>query len=223
MRNVMRAGSAVVVFALASVGTAKADYMNTFDSSVSPLRYDFGGTGNPTVTLNTTYNTAGAAGSGSAQFSFSFANQSGLAYTADIFSTPTTIYNISFDLLVDPSSASGAANHGAGYFQVATRTTDNYDFVDSGYAENLGNPSYDTTTHYGVWEHISIPLTAVTGTSVRAITFQDYNNDNIAGPVTYYIDNLVVSTTPTPEPASLGALTMVAAALLRRRRVADAR
>lgn len=204
------------VASMTLISTASADYINTFDTSVAPLRYDFGGTNSPTVTFDGTKNLNGPAGSGSAKMTFSFAPNSGLAYTADVFGTPTDITNISFDLFVDPSSSSGAANHGAGYFQVATRLTDGYNFVDTGYAENLGNPSYDAVTHYGVWEHISIPLTAATGTGVRAITFQDYNNDNIPGQVIYYVDNLVLTT--VPEPASLGLLAASAAGLLARRR-----
>ena len=222
MRALIQRSVAAAVLVVGVGSAAQADYSNTFDTGIAPLRYDFGGT-NATATFDSTHNTGGPAGSGSAKLSFGFANNTGLAYTADVFATPTTIYNVSFDVFVDPASPFGAANHGAGYFQVAARQTDGYTFVDSGYNENLGNPGYDSVTHYGVWEHISINFTATTGANVRAITFQDYNNDNInttSTPVTYYLDNLVISTTPpgTPEPASLGLIAVAGSMLLRRRR-----
>ncbi|MDB5325991.1 MAG: hypothetical protein JWM57_1560 [Phycisphaerales bacterium] len=221
MRVRVPAAVGVVAIVLFS-GNAWADYSNTFDASEAPFRVDYygGTTAAPTVTFDSTHNLGGPAGSGSAKFTASLnGTAAGVAFTADAMYPAVTAYNISFDLMVDTASASGAANHGAGYFQVQTRLTDNYNSSDSGYNENLGNPAYDSVAHYGVWEHISIPLgPATTGNGVRAITIQDYNNDSINGTVTYYVDNLVLTTTPTPEPATFGLIGIGGGLLMRRRR-----
>jgi hypothetical protein len=53
----------------------------------------------------------------------------------------------------------------------------------------------------GVWQHVTIPLDG-TDNSIRALTFQDFNDTtrNINGTETIYIDNLALS---VPEPTSV--------------------
>lgn len=203
-------------------GTAQADYLNTFDTSASPFRFDYGTAASSTsLEFDADQNFGGPAGSGSAQFTQTFtAPDTSAAFTADIFAATTPVFGISFDLRVDPASVSGANNRGGGYFQVFTRQTDGYNPQVEVYNENLGNPSFAATTNYGEWVHVELTLDPLTtGANVRALTIQDYNNDNLSGTVIYNIDNLIITTTdPVPEPASLGLIGVAAAALLARRR-----
>jgi hypothetical protein len=212
---------------------------NNFDNNLNPSQYpyvalDYGGAGsttaNSTETWENTYDATGNGG-GAVQLSTTFnepANGAGgSAFVVQLESNPSnpgatdaTLYatNVSFDVLVDPSSTPDAYG-GYGYFQVAT-VEPNYSQDGNSFAEELGNPTYSSPST-GTWQHISIPLNPAD--PFFAVVFQDYQDAGRAtvGPVTYDIDDLTL--TPVPEPASLGMLGLTVPALLRRRRAAAGR
>ncbi len=145
--------------------------------------------------------------------------------------------SISLYLEIAPGSAVSGTNGASyaagssGYFQIAYRDA-SYGFNNvpdvivngndqhaNGY--QFGDPTYSGTSDQGTWEHIVIPFS--TPTALRALTFQDYNNDTsggtlVAGNVTWYIDDLTFTPPAVPEPASLGLLGLAVPALLARRR-----
>jgi hypothetical protein len=196
----------------ASVVTSRADvaaFINTFDDTNSfittatynppppIIRFEYG-TAAAGATHSVTWSTNDAqtnANSGSVKLSWNWvwattSDDGSAAFAFDLFNfanTVTNASNLSFDIMVDPSSAVGT-NNGYGYFEVATRDA-NYAFnkITSFNAEmGASGP--------GVWHHYSIPLTGI-NSSVRALTFQDYNDTyrQINGAVTIYVDNLTLS------------------------------
>ena len=198
----------IVASALAGTG-AQAQYLNTFDSGTSPWRFDYGtatASANHSVTFapGPTYDAGGSGASGSAELSWTWnetADGDGsTAFTADVLGTPGQSFvggTLSFDIYLDPSSTPG--NFGDyGYFQIITRNTDSYSFNDTG----VGNGLLSFVTAPGQWKHVSVPLDAVHGNLVRAITIQDYGDSgrNINGPMTIYIDNLQLQPAPVSIP-----------------------
>ena len=187
--------SAVAALSLAL--SANAQYTNTFDSSSSPFRYDFGNAITPTVTFGT--NDAGGSplggypNSGSAALSWTWNGTAGGAdFTVD-FLYPAANYvgaTVSFDIYVDPSSTPGGYND-YGYFQVNTRYTDNYTYGPS-YVNSGIVPALVSTT--GKWGHVSFVLGSE-ASALRALTFQDYNDSGrgISGPMKIFIDNFKIT------------------------------
>jgi hypothetical protein len=209
--------AALVAGGLSAV-SAQAQYLNTFGSSSSPFRFDYGTVASDSVTWASgpTFDAGGSAGSGSADLSWTWASSGsgqGAAFTADLFGTDQNYVGatLSFDIYVASSSTPGTDNS-YGYFQVFNR--------DDGYAEGPGlfNESLvgGVVSATGQWQHVSVTLGADAST-LRALTFQDYDNgNNIAGSETIYIDNL--SLTPVPEPSTIALAGIGLAGLLGIRR-----
>src|SRR5450432_2631761 len=104
----------------AAIVTAQAQptYLNTFNTSSSPFRFDYGATtpaANHAVTFapGPTYDAGGSAASGSAKLAWTFNyvadGAGGATFTADIVFPATNVvgYTLSFDIMVDPSSTPG--------------------------------------------------------------------------------------------------------------------
>jgi hypothetical protein len=186
-----------------------------YNPPAEDFAFDYGGP-TPTADHSVSFTTAEDAtgnGGGSIKLSWNFSASDGsesAAFTTDIFPSAETVNTVSFDLMVDPSSTLGGYSRYA-YFQVINRD-ENYGEDGSFIATNLSGPT-------GVWQQFTGTVPA--GLSVRGLTFQFYQNvpgDDITGPETVYIDNLVLSATPVPEPVSLGLLALGAPALMMRRR-----
>jgi hypothetical protein len=191
---------------------------------VPNVRFDYGAA-TPTATWNTFFspthdNTGGSSGSLGVNWTWNH-NADGdgsMAFTMDINSINAVKYtNLSFDIMVDPNSTFDTFG-GIGYFQVFARGQ-SYNETDTGYNEELGNPTFSSPTA-GTWEHISIPLTTPATENIRGLTFQLFNDTgrNINGPDTIYLDNIILTDTNVPEPASMGLLFAAGAVMLRRRR-----
>ena len=213
----------LVLLALAfSVGVSRADiafYQNTFDdaSSFQPntanfnpppiaIRFD-NGAPSPAATFNAAWSTNDAAtniNSGSAAISWIWNTNDGsgqLDTTVDLFPNATSgpqtnVSLISFDVMVDPSSATDVFN-GYGDLELVTRDDSyNYNHVDGVFIE-LGNPTFGQNLA-GTWQHVSVPVSGINSV-VRALTIHIFNdvgtnnNRNINGPAKIYIDNLTLS------------------------------
>jgi len=198
----------------------------TTGPKVPNVRFDFGAP-TPTATFTSFFspnhdNTGGSSGSLGIQWNWNAAadGSGAMAFTLDVNNNAVNYTNLSFDVMVDPNSAMDPFS-GIGFFQVAVRDA-NYDFTDSGFSEELGNPTFSSPTA-GTWEHISIPLSTPARKSIRGITFQLFNDSgagarNIVGQDTMYLDNIVLTDTNVPEPASMGLLFVAGSMMLRRRR-----
>ena len=223
-----------VAATLAAV-TAQAQYLNTFDTpgsittgtrTYNPpptwVGYDYGNATADSVAWSS-LDAAGNPSSGSVELNWTWDyadNGAGSAgFTFDIYPYPGVSYvggTLSFDLYLASSSTPGGYSD-YGYFQVFTRDT-SYD--DN--ATSLGEGLSTAAGGVGVWTLVTIPLDATSGNSIRAITFQDYNDSgrSINGSETIYIDNLQL--TPVPEPSSIALVGLGLAGLLfvRRNRTA---
>jgi hypothetical protein len=216
--------------------TAKADVNLTFDNSssivtstgfptfgsyaldnpgtpaVPNVRFDFSSPNSGTPSWSS-QDAANNAGSGSVKLSMVLAANGAAAFTMDLFNNVQSFANLSFDVMVDPSSTPEAAGTAAGYgyFQVATR--------DSGYGFNtIGSIGEDIGASYtgvtaGNWQHFNVALTGATQ-PIRALTFQDYGGpgQNVNGSVILYIDNIQL--TSVPEPSSVALMSVGGAALV---------
>ena len=184
-------------------------FLNTFDNTSSfnnarnynppPMGsgFDYGNSTANTIAwaAGPTYDAGGSSASGSFELNWTWdhtANGDGSAdFTVDLF--PQAIDcsggTLSFDIMIDPSSTAGDAGD-YGYLQVATRDNSYGLTFISGFGEGMLTAAGGAT---GTWGHVSIPLGA--GTSVRGLTFQDYNDAAraINGSETIYIDNLQVT------------------------------
>ncbi len=205
MRTKLDRYTALLILATGG-GVAQAQYLNTFDTSSSPFRYDYGNDTNHSVAWMSgpAYDAGGSAFSGSARLSwtwdYSTKGAGAAAFTADLF-YPAQNYagaTLSFDLMVDSSSTAGGLND-YGYFQVYDRYTDLYSPGPGLLNEGLVGGVVPAVGH---WYHVSVTLGAE-ASQLRAVTFQDYNDSyrTITGPETIYIDNLAL--TLVPEPSSL--------------------
>jgi hypothetical protein len=235
----MRKNQFVLALAVASLTavTAKAQYLNTFDTSGSfttgsrtfnppPIwiGFDFG---SATATANhsiawTSLDAGGNAGSGSVQLGWTWNTAvdgaGSAAFTMDLLPSPGQSFvggTLSFDLYLDPSSTPGNFND-YGFFQVIARNTDAYNFDDTG----VGNGLSTFVTAPGQWTHVSIPLNATTGNLIRALTFQDFSGTdrNINGPELIDIDNLQLTPAPVPEPSTIALAGIGVAGLISIRR-----
>ena len=219
MRHMTRAVSTACAFAIVTLvvgATALAQptiVVNRFDTAAetNDWRFDFGGVAQ-TKSFSTDNAGGGGALSGSMEVAMTFPatnNDHKGAYTNDEFFPGQNLanYMLDFDVKVVEGSAPDAFGNN-GFFQFATRNTDNYNFI---------NQFGDNVRVADGWRHVSVPLTAPVN-AVRALTFQLYGgpDQNINGTVTLRIDNVVL--TPIPEPASLGALALVGAVVAARRR-----
>ena len=223
MKKIQLIMMASAVASLTSL-TAQAQYSNPFNTTSSPFRFDYGTTTASTTATTTwvsgpTYDAGGSALSGSAKLSWTWNHTAdgdgGAAFTADLFGTDQNYAGstLSFDIMVDPNSVAGGFND-YGYFQVFDR--------DDGYAGGPGmlNESLvgGVATTVGTWAHVSVVLGADAST-LRALTFQDYNDAgrSINGPETIYIDNLTLTPVPEPSTIALAGFGGIAALLAIRR------
>jgi hypothetical protein len=181
----------------------------TFDgaASVSSWRLDFGdASGLSTVAWNAV---EGKNGAGSLQLNYHFPNN-GVAFTGDVFPSVTDFsgQTISFDIKVDPGSATDAFGNN-GYYQFVVRNTDGY--VYNAQAAPLQGNLNDANG----WVNFSAPLTG--SNAVRAFTIQLYGgpDQNLPGDVTLYIDNINI--VPEPSAAMLVGLGVFGACARRRR------
>ena len=199
-------------------GTRADIVVNRFDSAseISQWRFDYGGVTH-TESFDPTMDAGGSTSSGSMKIVLQFdpalgGNNKG-AYTHDFFPAMdgTAFSGMSMDVKVDPNSAPDAFNNN-GYFKLVIRNNDSYDFN-----QQFG----DNTKAADGWRHISVsPLVGgpTAYNHIRGITWELYGgpSQNINGPVTLWIDNVVFNQVPEP-----GSCTLVGAALLavlRRRR-----
>jgi hypothetical protein len=234
--------AAAVIFIAAQASAQTTTF--TFDTSSSfqhngshnynppPIaaEFDYGGTvpsTNHTVDWSPNESTfTNTPGSGSMKLNWIWSHtvdgDNAAAFIVDTFASPApSISNVSFDIMVDPSSTADAFG-GYGYFEVITRNNDAYDYNKVGnFNQELANPSYGSPVSPGpgVWQHISIPLTGVNAQPLRAFEFQDYNDAgrNMNGPETIYIDNLTFTAVPEPTALALIALAVPAFVAARRR------
>lgn len=174
-------------------GWARGDVvLNRFDTAAeaNQWRFDFGGVGN-TMGWDLTHDAANNPNSGSLMVTFNFdatlaSNNKG-AVTRDIAPTlnGTQFSGLSMDIMVDPMSATDAFGLN-GYGTVALRNGDNYDW----------EPQFnDNLSAAGGWRHIEVSPLQGTVNAIRALTLQLYGGpqQNLTGPVTFWIDNVVLT------------------------------
>jgi hypothetical protein len=196
---------------------------NPGSPAVPNARFDFDSAGNiaPSSISWSSQDAANNSSSGSLKVSWNFSLANGSSqsdFTLDLFNSAQTFDMLSFDIMVDPSSAADSFG-GYGDLQVFTRDG-LYTVANTGFNEELGNPDFNVTGDAGTWEHVTIPLSGF-DSSVRAITFRDFEDvgafgRNINGPVTIYIDNLTLAEAPEPSAAALSGLCLVAIIFTRR-------
>ncbi len=180
-------------------------YTNTFGTTYSPFRYDFGNALTPTVAWSTN-DANGSATSGSAELSWTWnwASQGagGAAFTGDFLYPEQNLAGatVSFDIYVDPSSTAGLAGD-YGYFQVNTRYNNStYTYGPTYLGKSLVGLS-GLVSAVGKWGHANFVLGAEAST-LRALTFQDYNDSSrqITGNELIYIDNVKMIPLQTNVP-----------------------
>jgi hypothetical protein len=179
---------------------------------VPNVRFDYGSPNSGTPSWSS-QDAGGNPASGSVELSMVLAGSGSAGFTFDLFNNAQNFSNLSFDVMVDPSSTPEAAGvaAGYGYFQVATRDG-SYTFNGiSAIGEDIGAAYTGYTA--GEWQHFSVALTGA-NQSIRALTFQDYGGpgQNVNGPVILYIDN--IDLTPVPEPSSIALIGLGGALLL---------
>src|SRR5262249_34957616 len=128
------------------------------------------------------------------------------AYTRDLFPglDGTTFSSLQMDVRVDSSSAVDAFGNN-GFFQLVVRNTGNYDY-NAQFGDNIRSADG--------WRHIVVSPLVGQVNDIRGITWQLYGgpSQNLPGPVTLWIDNIVF--TPVPEPSSWALAALGALALL---------
>ena len=208
------AALAGLTLALAA-GPACADtIINQFDTSseVGQWRFDFGGVTHATV-FDPTLDANGNAASGSMRITLGFivglGGDNKAAYTRDLFPglNGGLFSAMSMDVRVDPGSAPDAFGNN-GFFQMVIRNTGNYDY-NTQFGDNLRSADG--------WHHIVVSPLVGAVNDIRGVTWQLYGgpSQNLPGPVTLWIDNVVF--TPVPEPSSLALAALGALALLAHR------
>lgn len=190
--------------------------INRFNSSseVSQWRFDFGGAGH-TATFDPSMDANGNAASGAMRVVLSFNTALGgenkAAYTRDAFFpgvNGSEFSGLQMDLRIDPASAVDAFGNN-GFFSVAIRNTDNYNYIQQ-FGDNVRSADG--------WRHINASPLIAPYEAIRAITWQLYGgpSQNINGELTLWIDN--VEFTPVPEPSALGLAVLGGLGLLVLRR-----
>jgi hypothetical protein len=145
-------------------------------------------------------------------FNTALGGENKAAYTRDAFfpgADGSQFSGLQMDLRIDPSSAVDAFGNN-GFFSLAIRNTDNYNYVQQ-FGDNVRSADG--------WRHINAsPLTAPYD-AIRAITWQLYGgpSQNLNGDLILWVDN--VEFTPVPEPSTLmlGAIGAFALFFYRRR------
>jgi len=194
---------------------AQSTIINQFNSAseVSQWRFDFGGvTHTESFDPNVDGNNNPASGSMKVVLGFSSSlsgNNKG-AYTRDAFFPGVNGANfatLQFDVKVDPSSALDAFGNN-GFFSIALRNTDNYNYIDQVNTDQSLNSANG-------WVHINAPLTGPYD-AIRALTWQLYGgpSQNIDGTVTLWFDNVIFTAAVVPEPSSLALASLGGLALL---------
>ena len=182
---------------LSASGDVIVNRFNT-TNEVSQWRFDFGG-----VTHSELFSTDDANGnplSGSLRVTMNFPAGNGDhkgAYTRDAFFPGVNgsgFTGLQFDVKVDSGSAFDAFGNN-GFFSMALRNTDNYNYVQQ-FGDNIRIDAG--------WRHVSVPLTGPFD-AIRGLTFQLYGgpSQNLPGPVTLYIDNVLFTEVPEPSAAAL--------------------
>lgn len=185
--------------------------VNRFDqaSEVGQWRLDFGSAA-VTQTWDPSENADAGAGYGSLKLTVSFDAALGannqFALTRE-YAFPATnlsqFSRIQMDVKIATNSPIFAGGNGAsGYFQIAIRNTDNYNWVSQ-----FGGNLYSSNG----WFHIDAPLTAPVD-AVRAFSLALWGGapQNLTGTATIWMDNLVVSEAQLPpqivtQPQSMAA------------------
>ena len=107
----------------------------------------------------------------------------------------TKFSGMSFDVMIDPNSAKDAFGAN-GFGTMAMRNGPNWDW----------EPQFnDNLSASAGWRHVSVPALTGTINAVHALTFQIYGgpSQNITGPVTFWIDNVVLTQNMIPGDANL--------------------
>ena len=201
---------AMAVFLMVSA-TASATLINDFDAGLESWRYDFGGPG------SISYDAAeGSPGNplGAAKLTFSFPYAGSIAFTGDVFGSPTDLTGLpllKFDIKIDTANSSQDAFGNYGYMEMVSRETGGYSWG--------GQPGQNLTAASG-WQTFSVSTTSgLTMAQTRALTLQLYGGapQNIPGPVTVWLDN--IRTVPEPGTISLLGLATIFNLMQRRRKV----
>ncbi len=132
------------------------------------------------------------------------------AYTRDAFFpgvNGSQFSGLQMDLKIDPGSAQDAFGNN-GFFSLAIRNTDNYNYVQQ-FGDNVRSADG--------WRHISASPLVPPDDAIRAITWQLYGgpSQNINGTLTMWIDNVEFTTVPEPSTFGLAGLVGLAFIALR--------
>jgi len=205
-----------------SIGLAPAQVLivNQFNSAaeVSQWRYDYG-ISTTTFTFDPTLDANGNPGSGSMRvdvpFNSALMGNNKVGLTTDRWYPGISgagFERLEFDIRVDPSSAPDAFGLN-GYFSMAIRNTDSYNYVGE-FNDNIGI-SWQTNMPNG-WRHCVVSPLVTPDDAIRALTIQLYGgpSQNISGDVIFNIDNIQF----VPEPSAIALVGLGAVAVLSRRR-----
>ena len=190
----------ILTFSLGQIQAADGN-INQFNSAaeVSQWRFDFGGVSH-TAEFDPTLDANGNGTSGSMKiilgFNTALGGENKAAYTRDAFFPGVNgaeFSGLQMDLRIDAGSAPDAFGNN-GFFSLAIRNTDNYNYVQQ-FGDNVRSADG--------WRHINASPLIAPYEAIRAVTWQLYGgpSQNINGTVTLWIDNVVF--TPVPEPSTL--------------------
>ena len=206
--------SFVLAFSVARLQAADGT-INRFNSSseVSQWRLDFG-SATHTEQFDPANDANGNAGSGSMKIILGFnptlGGENKAAYTRDAFFpgvNGSQFSGLQMDLKIDPGSAQDAFGNN-GFFSLAIRNTDNYNYVQQ-FGDNVRSADG--------WRHISASPLVPPDDAIRAITWQLYGgpSQNINGTLTMWIDNVEFTAVPEPSIFALAGLAGFAFITLR--------
>ena len=202
-----------------SIGLAADVIINNFDtaSEVNQWRFDFGGVAHA-ESFDPTMDSNGNPSSGSMQVTLNFnsgtlgSNNKG-AYTRDAFFPGvdgSQFSSLQFDLKIDSGSVTDAFGNN-GFFSLALRNTDNYNYVQQ-FGDNVRSADG--------WRHIVVSPLVAPDDAIRAITWQLYGgpSQNITGHVTLWFDNVHFSVVPEPSTLTLTGLGALGLLAIQRRK-----